>query len=233
MHAIVLVGGLGTRVAALTQGTIPKPMLEVAGRPFLAHHLDWLVEQGVDSLGLATHHLAEVIERTFGAAYRSVPIRYSREESPAGTGGAIQRALAMAPGEARVVVTNGDTYFPVELAALDAFHAAHRADVTIALAEAPDGSRFGAVEVDETGRVLRFAEKAERGAAWINGGVYILSPAVLDASPAEPFSFERDILAPRVESLAIYGLPRAAPFCDIGVPEDYLRFSRTMSPCAS
>jgi len=233
MHAIVLAGGLGTRVAALTKGVIPKPMLEVAGRPFLAHHLDWLIAQGVEGLVLATHHLADVVETAFGEAYRGVPIAYSREQRPAGTGGAIRRAFERSSGLRSAVVTNGDTWFPVDLAALTAFHRQHRAAVTIALAESPDGSRFGAVEIDGEGRVRRFAEKDERGATRINGGVYLVSAEALADTPPEPFSFERDILAPRLGELAVYGLPYTVPFCDIGVPEDYRRFQQALSPCAS
>jgi len=228
MHGIVLAGGRGRRIESLTRGELPKPMLDVDGRPFLAHHLDWLVDQGVSSLTLAVCHLWEVIRDYFGAAYRGVPLLYSHEREPAGTGGAIAQALDLVAGERHVVATNGDTYFPIDLARLAAFHRERGAEVTLALAALPDAGRYGAVEVAPDGRIRAFREKGVSVPARINAGVYCIDAASRSRWPRAPFSFETDLLARREDPLRLFGLEFALEFTDIGVPEDYRRFCERM-----
>lgn len=225
MKAIVLAGGLGTRLADVTAG-LPKPMAPVGSRPFLEHLLDYLIEQGVDAVVLAVSYRWEVIRDHFGDAYRGMSLAYSVEDEPLGTGGAIRQALDLA-GLEEVAVFNGDTLFPVDLAALRAAHRAAGATLTMALKHVDDCGRFGRVEVSREGVITGFLEKGGSGAGWINGGVYWLDRRLfLDYSMSGRFSFEQDLVEPHIGSIRPAVFMSDAWFIDMGVPEDYHRLQR-------
>jgi D-glycero-alpha-D-manno-heptose 1-phosphate guanylyltransferase len=218
MEAIVLAGGMGTRLAGRLDG-VPKPMAPIAGRPFLEILLGQLQRAGCGRVILSVGHLHSVIVAHFGKRFGGMHIDYSIEELPLGTGGALREALALAAEDA-VLALNGDTFLAADYAALVAFHAAEGAELTMAIAQQPDISRYGGVVV-EHGRVVGFEEKGRSGAGWINAGVYVLSrrlawPAGLGAR----FSFETDVLAAEVGRLRPAAFPVNGFFLDIGVPED-------------
>ena len=224
-EAIVLVGGLGSRVNTITGGRIPKPMLAVGGRPFLEHQLDWLAEQGITRLVLAVGFKAEVVIDHFGDNYRGMQLLYSEEgEHLLGTGGALCKAAALLAPKAEVYALNGDTWFPVSLAILLEFHRVKQAAFSMALAEVTPCNRFGTVVLDGQARVTAFHEKQRRKRGMINGGIYCLSAEIWSEMPEGVFSLERDFLQPRVAQLPVYGLDFDANFCDIGTPEDYEAF---------
>ena len=181
MRAIVLAGGLGTRLAQVTRD-IPKPMAPVGSRPFLEYLLDDLVDQGIKQTVLAVSYRWEVIQEHFGSVYRGMELSYSVEKSPLGTGGAIQQALATL-AEDEVIVLNGDTRFRVDLAEMEKRHRNSGAPLTIALKHVNDSGRFGRVEVSADGLVTRFLEKSTGGPGWINGGVYILNSSLFRDFP--------------------------------------------------
>jgi D-glycero-alpha-D-manno-heptose 1-phosphate guanylyltransferase len=221
--AIVLVGGLGTRLAGFSGG-LPKPMVPVAGRPFVEFVLDALVEAGCTRIVLAMSYLREAIIEHFAGAYRGVPLEYSIEESPMGTGGAIRDALRLTREEAALVL-NGDTLFRVDIAELVARHSRFSADITIALRRVADTARYGAVELDEEGCIRAFHEKGRSGSGLVNGGVYVVNAEVVrDRVTTEgSSSFERDVLGRGVRELHLLGVPSDGYFIDIGVPEDLIR----------
>ena len=222
VDAIVLAGGLGTRLRGVLPH-LPKAMAPVGGRPFLDYVLHWLRGQGVPRVVLATGHMRQAITDHVGQSWGGMPVRYSEEQSPLGTGGAVRLALEHCTS-GTVIVLNGDTWFPVNLPALLAFHQQSEAGVTLAAARVPDVSRYGALEVDDAGRVLAFAEKGRQGAGVINGGVYALRRELLrDWAPGEVFSLERDLLLPAATRSLVRAWPSDAPFLDIGVPEDLAR----------
>ena len=222
MRAIVLAGGLGTRLARVTRD-IPKPMAQVGSRPFLEYLLDDLVDQGIEQTVLAVSYRWEVIQEHFGSVYRGMKLGYSVEESPLGTGGAIQQALAtLADGE--VVVLNGDTRFRVDLVEMEKRHRNSRAPLTIALKRVTDSGRFGRVEVSADGVVTSFMEKSMGGSGWINGGVYILNSSLFkDFSMPERFSFELDLVEPNIDRIQPQAFQSGAYFIDMGIPADYQR----------
>lgn len=218
MEAIILAGGFGTRLQSRLNG-IPKPMVQVAGRPFLEILVDRLVDSGFDRVILSVGHLANVIQGHFDSAWRGVPIECVVEDSPLGTGGAIRKAMEQISGTS-VFVFNGDTWLDVDPAAMDELHQRSHAGITIALSHVADTARFGGVELRD-GKVVSFIEKGREGAGWINGGVYILSkdfpwPENLPAR----FSFETDILLPLLPSLNHAVYLSNGKFIDIGVPDD-------------
>ena len=222
MRAIVLAGGLGTRLARVTCD-IPKPMAQVGSRPFLEYLLDDLVDQGIEQTVLAVSYMWEVIREHFGSVYRGMELSYSVEEVPLGTGGAIQQALAIL-ADHEVVVMNGDTRFRVDLAAMEKSHRNSGAPLTIALKHVNDSGRFGRVEVSADGLVTRFLEKSTGGPGWINGGVYILNSSLFRDFPMpERFSFELDLVEPNIDRIKPQAFQSDTYFIDMGIPEDYQR----------
>lgn len=227
MQAVVLAGGLGTRLRSRVADR-PKPMALVAGRPFLEYVLDWLDAGGCTSVALATGYLSEMIESHFGARYRGMAITYSREESPLGTGGAIVQALAQLPSEPTLVL-NGDTWVGLDLRAFMAWCGAAGDGASIALRQVPDTSRYARVVLDGE-RIVAFGEPSQPGSGLINAGIYWLRPHTL-AGWALPrvFSIENDFFRPHAARLQLRGFVTGGQFIDIGVPEDYDR-AQTVLP---
>lgn len=218
MEAIILAGGFGTRLQSRLDG-IPKPMVQVGGRPFLEILVDRLVDSGFDRLILSVGHLAGVIQEHFGNAWRGVPIDYVVEEEPLGTGGAIRKAMGRIAGPS-VFVLNGDTWLEVDAEAMNELHRRSRASITLAVTHVPDVARFGGVELSD-GKVVSFIEKGREGAGWINGGVYIVSRDFpWPVSLPDRFSFETDVLLPLLQSVKHAVYLSSGRFIDIGVPGD-------------
>lgn len=225
MKAIVLAGGLGTRLARVT-GEFPKPMAPVGSRPFLEYLLDYLVEQGSDGAILAVSYKWELIREHFGYIYRGMPLDYSVEDEPLGTGGAIRQALESLPDD-EVVVLNGDTLFRVDLEGLANTHRSSGTRLTIALKKVVDCGRFGRVEVSPDGVIARFLEKSTGGPGWINGGVYMLNRDLFaDFHLPAKFSFEQDLIESNIDRIQPRAFKSDAYFLDMGVPDDYERAQR-------
>ncbi|MBV8523989.1 MAG: nucleotidyltransferase family protein [Acetobacteraceae bacterium] len=217
MEAIILAGGLGTRLRSRVANT-PKPMALVAGRPFLEWLLQGLAGQGFSRVILAVSYLREQVMSHFGSHWGGINISYAVEPEPLGTGGAIRHALAAVVTTGPVFVFNGDTIAPFDSAEM---LAAHRpGGVTMALVGAPDCTRYGAVEV-EGGRIAGFCT-GSAGPGLINAGIYLLGRDTFDGMTLpQPFSFENDFIRlslDRVRPCIVAGW-----FLDIGVPSDYDR----------
>jgi D-glycero-alpha-D-manno-heptose 1-phosphate guanylyltransferase len=226
--AIVLAGGLGARLASVSDG-LPKPMVPVAGRPFVEFILETLADAGCTRIVFAVSHLRDSIIQRFGTTYRGVMLEYSIEDIPMGTGGAIRDALRLA-GEDHALVLNGDTLFRVDIGALIASHWRSSADITVALRRVTDTARYGAVELDEESFIRAFHEKGRSGPGLVNGGVYVVNAEVIRRCVATsgPSSFEQDVLGRRVGELCLVGVPSDGYFIDIGVPEDLIRARREL-----
>ncbi|MGA3100434.1 MAG: nucleotidyltransferase family protein [Terracidiphilus sp.] len=223
MEAIVLAGGLGTRLASRLHG-LPKPMAPVAGRPFLEILLTQLRRSGCSRVLLSVGHQHTVIQDHFGASFHGMPLDYVIESVPLGTGGAIRLALARAREES-VLVLNGDTFLDADYAAMLRFHAAEvqargGAAVTLAVVHRDDVSRYGSVTI-EGHRITGFQEKGSSGPGWISAGTYALSRN-LAWPPALPekFSVEQDFFVPEVARLRPAAFKVDGFFLDIGIPED-------------
>lgn len=220
-EAIVLVGGLGTRLRSVVSD-LPKPLACVAGRPFLAWLLDRLADGGIRRVILAAGYRAEQVQALIGTRWRSMDVAYSVEDRPLGTGGAVGRATAMLQGTA-VHVLNGDTFLDYDCGALERLTHRVGARLGMTLARVGDVARYGAIECDRQ-RVVRFREKGEIGPGLINAGSYFLTAQALAALPDQvPYSFETEVLAPLVQAGEVAAFDATAGFIDIGVPEDYLR----------
>ena len=223
MEAIVLAGGLGTRLRARVADR-PKPMAEVAGKPFLARLLDYLESQGFTRIVLSVGYRHEAISGYFGARHGALELRYSIEAEPLGTGGAIRHALIGGSVEDPLWVLNGDTMLRLDYGAMLAAHGRGSAvAMRMALRRIPDVARYGTVRVDGD-RVTGFAASGTAGPGVINSGVYLLSRALFDGYDLPTaFSFERDFLPGAAAQGRVAGFVTDALFIDIGVPEDYDR----------
>lgn len=238
-HAIVLAGGLGTRLRG-TVPDLPKPMAPVAGRPFLEHLLDAWIAQGVGELVLSIGYRAEAVSTHFGVRYGGAKIRYAVEDHPMGTGGAIRLASREIPPNTPFLVMNGDTFIDVPLMDLAEFHRARGSEVTLALAPNPGAARFDGVGMDDDSRITSLRGCAPKvGEGWINGGLYLFQDArPLDALESGPCSFENEVLPGWIAAgRALFGYPVRGRFIDIGVPEDYRAaqalFQSKVSPSGS
>lgn len=226
--AIVLAGGVGTRLGALTAQT-PKPLLPVAGRPFVCHLLDTLQAQGIRRVVFATGYLSAKFAATLGSRHDSLPLIYSSEDQPLGTGGAVAAAFRLLDQEDAAFVLNGDTYFPVPLPVLSALHSRQRPAATLALREMTDVGRYGAVRL-ENDRVVSLDEKGRRGPGLVNGGVYLVQRApMLEHGPGASFSLERDLFPRWAATGKLAGARFSTYFIDIGVPEDLARAQHEMA----
>ncbi len=220
---IILAGGLGTRLNQTVPDT-PKPMAPVNGKPFLQYLLNHINEAGFRRVILSTGYLSEKIESYFNNRYKDLELLYSVEDEPLGTGGAVQLAFAQVQTP-HFMVMNGDTFFRINLDLLFQKHIEQLADVTMALRQVEDASRYGSVKFDLNNRILRFTEKSEvPEPGYINGGIYVISSRFFKAQ-AMPgkFSLERDLFESKLDSGNTFGLIFNDYFLDIGIPADYHR----------
>jgi dTDP-glucose pyrophosphorylase/histidinol phosphatase-like enzyme len=218
-QAVILAGGKGTRLGAITQ-TIPKPMLPIAGdRPFLDYLLEMIERHGYHDILLLGGYLGEVLETAYdGRRIGNAMIRVLREPAPLGTAGAL--TIARESLDPRFLVMNGDAFFDINLRALEQASQQDGAMATLALRAVGDAARYGRV-IEEHGRVVAFLEKdlSRPGPGVINGGVYVLKREILDLVRDLPCSLERDIFPALVERGQIRGREFDGYFLDIGLPE--------------
>lgn len=227
--AIVLAGGFGTRLRSVVS-EVPKPMAPIHGRPFLDYLLDALARQGLTEVVLAVGYKGELVEAGFGESRYGMRVRYSYEREPLGTGGAVAQALAGVNVD-HVWIFNGDTYFQCDLGAVAKTHFAADAAATLALKHVDPADRYGLVDVDDAGRIIRFREKQTNARGLINAGVYLLRQDSLNpAAYPKNFSLERDFFEQQVSDLCLQGSPQGGYFVDIGIPEDYARAQTYFKP---
>ncbi len=222
-EAIILAGGMGTRLQGVTDN-LAKSMALIAGKPFLEYQLSYLKSQGLVNVIFSVGYYNEQIISYFGNNWNGLHIRYSIENEPLGTGGALKKALSRATSE-HVVVMNGDTLFTIDLNALIQHHLLCNADTTIALRNVPDAGRFGSVVTDPSGRIIEFKEKkAVESEGLINGGIYVIRKATIEGSDLpEKFSLEKYFFAIYCKTANFQGIAFVNYFLDIGIPEDFRR----------
>ena len=221
MEAIILAGGLGTRLRGVI-GEMPKCMAPVDGKPFLQYQLEWLSRFDVSHVVLSVGYLREQIIDFIKEREWPFAVTFAVEKEPLGTGGGIRLALSKCRSK-QVFVLNGDTFFNVDLNELT-----FTAPVTLALKPMRDFDRYGAVDWDGD-LVNAFCEKQYCAEGVINGGVYAIDRSQLDMSLfPKTFSFEREVLEPLADYGLVAGVEQDGYFIDIGVPEDYARAQREL-----
>ncbi|MDP9094086.1 MAG: nucleotidyltransferase family protein, partial [Actinomycetota bacterium] len=222
--AVILVGGMGTRLRPLTLSA-PKPMLPAAGVPVLTHLVARIRDAGVEHIVLGTSYRAEVFEAYFGDGSRfGVELDYVVESEPLGTGGGIRNVAGRLRGDTAMIF-NGDVLSGVDLRALLSTHTDTRADATLYLTKVDDPRAFGCVPTDARGWVTAFLEKDPHPSTdQINAGTYVFSRSVIDSIPVgRPVSVERETFPALLGARArIAGHVDEGYWRDLGTPADFV-----------
>jgi glucose-1-phosphate cytidylyltransferase len=212
MKAVILAGGLGTRLSEET-GTRPKPMVEIGGRPILWHILKIYSQHGINDFVICCGYKGYLIKEyfanyflhmsdvTFDISENQMHVRQSVAEpwhvtlvdtgDNAGTGGRMKRIASYLEGEDAFCMTYGDGVSDLDISAEIAFHRSHGKLVTVAAVQPP--ARFGGLSIDGTS-ISTFQEKPSGEGGWVNGGFFVLSPAVMNEIPDESSMFEQEPL---------------------------------------
>jgi mannose-1-phosphate guanylyltransferase len=226
--AVVLLGGLGTRLYPLTED-IPKPALPFLDKPIISYPLVLFKEAGVERivlcLGYGSEAMLDLFEQNDGFGMEIVPVF---EDEPLGTGGALASAIDEFAGEPEILVANGDILCNIDIGAMIAGHRRAGAALTIALYRVDDPSRYGLVRTDEDGRVTAFLEKTEFPGDppyLINTGAYILTPSLLGALPRNAkISLERELIPAWIRDGVVIGSHvHGGYWRDIGTLASYYR----------
>lgn len=228
--AILLVGGMGTRMQPLTFDT-PKPMLPLVGKPITEHQIIKARDAGITEIVLATSYLSEVFTPYFGLGEKfGIKISYAVEESALGTGGAIRNAAKLLDGDGPVIIFNGDVLSDHSLTAQIEAHIENEADVTLYLTEVEDARAFGVVELSGN-RITSFNEKMENPPTKIiNAGCYIFNREIIDAIPDDVVvSVEREVFPSLLSKGArVIGFVDRSYWLDIGNPGALLKATRDL-----
>lgn len=221
MEAIILAGGLGSRLKDITKD-IPKPMVCINGKPFLEILLDYLNDSGFKRVVLSVGHLSKVIINHFGNSYKNIEIKYAVEEKILGTGGAINFAFNFCVRK-QIFIINGDTFMDLDYKRILSLVNKKSAFIPIMVSRhVDDVSRYGYLEVKDN--ILKeYKEKIENGEGLINAGCYLLPKNIILTNKKKSFSFESHSIPNIInnESFRIY--KHKGIFIDIGVPQDLIR----------
>lgn len=219
LNAVVMAGGFGKRLRPLTEHT-PKPMLPVGDRPLLEHIVEQLRDSGIKNISMSLHFEAEQITDHFqdGAAH-GVNISYLREDSPLGTAGGL--CLLDRPQQP-LLVMNGDILTKVDFRALLAYHREHQAAVTVSVRKYDLAVPFGVVESD--GKDVIAIREKPTVQLFVNAGIYLLEPYVLDFIPhGLPFDMPDLINKIAEAKQSVCAFPIWEQWLDIGEPKDYFK----------
>ncbi|MEK6843477.1 MAG: sugar phosphate nucleotidyltransferase [Candidatus Micrarchaeota archaeon] len=213
MQALILAGGLGTRLRPLKLN-VPKPMAKVSGMPFLERLILKLKAGGITKILLLVGYKKQQIEKHFGNGKKlGIKIGYSREQKLLGTGGAIKNAQKLV--EKQFLLFNGDTLCQIDLPSFISFHKKHKSLLTIAVSRAKNEG--GKINVATDLRVASFGEKG----AFVNAGAYVANSKILKTIPAnKKVSFEESII-PKLLVQRVFAFPLDGGFLDIGTPKRY------------
>jgi mannose-1-phosphate guanylyltransferase len=223
VQALVLAGGEGTRLQPLTL-TTPKPVMPLAGRPFLSFMLDWVHSHGADEVILSCGFMSDAVKAVLGDIYDGMRLRHVIEEEPLGTAGPVRLAYDEGLLEERLLVLNGDVLTDIDLTDELEQHKRVGARATLALYPVEDTSSYGVVPTADDGQVTEFIEKGggEAPTNRINAGAYVIEREVVESIPVgRAVSFEREVF-PSLVGDGLYGYEAAGYWIDIGTPERYL-----------
>ena len=218
--AVILAGGLGTRLQAVVSDR-PKVMAEINGKPFIAYLLDQLVAAGIGRVIISTGYMADILEDTFGTRYNDLHVDYSQEETPLGTAGALKLAEQIVDSE-YCLVMNGDSYTEFDAISLFISHKQKNANITILVKAVSNTSHFGTIQMNKQNEIIKFMEKeSSTNIGLINTGIYIMKTSTLQKIPNKtPCSLEYNFF-PAMIGKNIYGNETEGNFIDIGTPESY------------
>lgn len=222
MKCIILAGGQGTRLRSIVNDR-PKPMADIAGRPFLEFVLLGLVGKGVTEVILSIGYKAHYIERYFMESFHGMKISIAKEKSPLGTGGAVGQAVNDFKIHEPFFLLNGDTFLDFDHRELMQMSNYKKADAVITCCVVPNNSRYGKIVI-ANGRVVPAASENNRSKGYINAGVYLIHPRILAGyKVGDQWSLEELLFGVASSSLNLIPHITEGYFIDIGIPEDYQR----------
>lgn len=225
IEVFILCGGEGKRLRSLVSD-LPKPMAPIGSKPFLHFLVEDIVRQGFRNICFLTSYKSEIIKNYFQENFQHLSMRFSNEENPLGTGGAIFLAEKSSSFE-KYLVINGDTFFHIDLR--DFIKNWQPGSLKIALKKMPDISRYGRVEVGKNDEILSFIEKdaGTTGGAegLINGGIYLCDRTLCAIGREKKgfVSLEKDIFPLLLKQNKLFSQAFSNDFIDIGIPEDYIK----------
>ena len=185
----------------------PKALVPVGGRPISEYQIDWLVKEGgVDAVTFACGYKWDRLKDHFGSSYKGVPVDYSVEEEPLGTGGGVKKALAEHPSSDLTLVTNGDIITDLPIKRMVQAHSG-AGEISASMLVVPYRSRFGVVRIDKLKTVRAFDEKPAFPDVWINGGVYCLNSRRIFKSLPDKGDIERETFPKLVEHGELLSYP--------------------------
>lgn len=224
MQAILLCGGLGTRLRSVVSDR-PKPLADINGRPFMEYVIRELMKHGIDDIIFAAGYKGKMIEDFFGdGSAFGFRAHYAYEESQLGTGGALRNALPYVT-EPMTYALNADTFYRIDYGALLRLKEEKQLPMALVTREVTDISRYGEVRT-ENGLVSGWNEKSpEKRSGEINGGIYLLDRELLARIPEGKHSLENELLPQWLsEGMEIGVMRNEGYFIDIGIPESYRQF---------
>jgi len=226
-EAMILSGGMGTRLKD-TVPELPKVMAPVAGHPFIYYLIKNLEKKGIKHFTFLLGYKHNVVSSYLDDAFKNLVKTYVVESMPLGTGGAIQNGLQYCKKET-VAITNGDTYFDIDLNKMEFLHTQKVSNCTLALKPMKNYDRYGSVLFDQDFLITDFIEKKYTNEGYINGGFYLIDKnSFLKHSFEKVFSFEKDYLENETLNKKMYATLHDSYFIDIGIPEDYSKAQNEM-----
>ncbi len=225
-QAVIMVGGKGTRLRPLTE-TCPKPILPVAGKPCIWYLMRSMARAGVEEIILACGYRSGMMSQALGdGSDIGVRIRYTYEDEPMGTGGALK--LIEDQLDPVFIASNGDVFADIDLKGEVERHFESGADVTVALTPVPNPWEFGVARIADDGSILEFKEGLKPDQVFsnlINAGVYVVDKRVMAGIPEGQFYDFSKELFPKIiaEGGKLMSFPLSGIWMDVGRPSDYVK----------
>ena len=243
MKAVIMAGGLGTRIASV-RSDVPKPMIEICGKPILQYQIENLKSCGITDITLVIGHLGNTIRDFFGdGAKFGVSISYFVEEKPLGTAGALFKMDGLSED---FLLLCGDVIFDIDFARFIDFHKRHKAwaslmshpnghpyDSSLLVTETLPPAEKGGLPI-ETGKVTAWLTKEDERVFYknrVNAGLQIISPELLEetmkhfvprhADNPDKIDLDRDVLKPNIKSGRIFAYDTSEYIKDMGTPDRY------------
>jgi N-acetyl-alpha-D-muramate 1-phosphate uridylyltransferase len=215
MQTVILAGGLGTRLRPLTEA-IPKPMLEVCGKPFLEHQFELLRSYGLNDILVLAGYLGEKIEEYFGDGRQmGLHIEYSFEKTPMGTGGALKLAEKLL--DDRFILLNGDTLLPIDYTDFAGEFIRHNCSAMIVAYDNALNIARNNLKINSDGNVLSYNKDDSDRMTHLDAGVIAVRKSVLEIIPASKVcSFEREVFVKLIEAGGMAAYVTSTRFVDMG-----------------
>ena len=225
MQAVIMAGGKGTRLTSITKNLIPKPMVDVLGRPLLEWQIDILKRYGIDDICFIIGHLGERIQEYFGnGSAFGIHITYIVETEPLGTAGSLF-FLKEWLKESEFFLVFGDVFFEVDLNRMMKFHKKKKSDVTLFVHPNSHPYDSDIVNMDMDDKIMSFYFKQQKRDYWyknlVNAGLYIINKSVCEKL-AEPLKMdlEKELFTKIIkDNGSVYGYHSPEYIKDIGTEE--------------